>query len=72
MEPRLTKQSEAILARLKLDMREHTLTKEQVEFLRKGMVLQESLGILARFVIGAAAFLGAGLALFTFFPGGGK
>ena len=72
MEPKLTKQSEAILARLKKDVEKHLLTTEQYEFLRKGMLLQESFGILSRFIIGAAAFVGAGFALLNFFPGGGK
>lgn len=72
MEPKLTKQSEAILTQLKKDLEKHLLTKEQYEFLRLGMVLQESLGVLSRFVIGAAAFVGAAFALLNFWPGGGK
>jgi hypothetical protein len=72
MEPKLTKQSEAILARLKKDVEKQLLTPEQFEFLRRAMLLQESFGILSRFIIGAAAFIGAGLALLNFIPGSGR
>lgn len=72
MEPKLTKQSEAILARLKKDVEKQLLTPEQFEFLRKGMLLNESMGIIGRFIISAAAFIGAGAALLNFWPWGGK
>lgn len=72
MEPKLTRQSELILARLKKDVEKHLLTPEQYEFLRKGMLLQESMGIFGRFIISAAAFLGAAGMIFSFWPWGGK
>lgn len=72
MEPKLTKQSEAILARLKKDVEKHLLTNEQYEFLRKGMLLQESLGMISRFVISLAGFIGAAIAVANFWPWGGK
>jgi len=72
MEPKLTKQSEAILARLKKDVEKQLLTPEQFEFLRKGMLLNESMGIIGRFVISLAAFIGAAGMIFSFWPWGGK
>lgn len=72
MEPKLTKQSEAILARLKKDVEKHLLTPEQFEFLRKAMLLQESMGLVSRFVIWLAGFIGASIALLNFLPWGSK
>ena len=72
MEPKLTKQSEAILARLKKDVEKHLLTPEQFEFLRKAMLLHESMGLLSRFVIWFAGFIGAAIAVMNFLPWSGK
>lgn len=72
MEPKLSKAHQAIMDALKKDLEKRLLTPEQYELLRKGLVLQESWGILGRFVIGLAAVLGAGYAIFGLFPGGGK
>lgn len=71
MEPKLTRQSEAILSRLKKDVEKQLLTPEQFEFLRKAMLLSESLGIFQRFVIGLAGLLAAIVAIFNW-PWGGQ
>ena len=72
MEPKLTKQSEAILVRLKKDVEKQLLTLEQFEFLRKAMLLQESMGIFGRFIIGLAGIAAAFAALINYWPFGGS
>lgn len=70
MEPRLSKQSEILLAKLKKD--KQLLTLEQYEFLRKAMLLQESWGMVSRFVIGLAGFIGATIAVMNIWPWSGR
>ena len=70
MEPKLTDADEAILVRLQTIVEKRLLTPEQAEFLRKGMVLQESMGIFGRFIIGLAGFVAATLALISYWPFG--
>ena len=72
MEPKLTKQSEAILAKLKIDVAIHFLTEEELAQVRKGLALAESMGVMGRFVITVAALVGAITTIFNFWPGGGK
>lgn len=72
MEPKLTKQSEVILAKLREDVRIHYLTVEELGRVRKGLALVESMGILGRFVITLAAIAGSITALLNFWPGSVK
>ena len=52
MEPKLSDEAEAILVRLKMDVKDQLLTPEQFEFLRLALVLKESSGIAVRFLVG--------------------
>jgi len=72
MEPKLTRQSELILVRLKKDVERQLLTPEQFDFLRKAMLLQESFRLVSRFIISLAGIIGAAMALFNFWPWSGK
>ena len=69
MEPKLTPQSEAILAKLREEVLKHHLTPEEMSQVRKGLSLIESFGVLSRFIIGLAAFIGAGMAIVNIWPG---
>lgn len=72
MEPKLTRQSEAILTKLRDDVKKHLLTEDELAQLRKGLALVESVGVLGRFIITLAAIAGAITALFNFWPGSGR
>ena len=72
METKLTQQSEAILEKLKEDVRRHTLTDDELIMVRKGLAAYEGLGILANVVIKASAFIAAGAVLWNFAPWGNK
>ena len=73
MEPKLTKQSGGILASLKQDVHDQLRTPAQFDFLRKAMLLQESMGIFGRFIISLAGAAAALAALISYWPfGGGK
>lgn len=72
MEPRLTDQSEAILAKLKAELPAAHLNVDELRQVRKGLALVESLGVLTRFIIGLAAMAAAITGLFNFWPGGGR
>jgi len=54
MEPKLSDEAEAILARLKTDVEARLLTPVQLEFLRQAILFKESWGIIKRFIIGLA------------------
>ena len=69
---KLTRQSEAILAKLRKEVLLHKLSQEQYEFLEQAVQLRNSVGILTGIVIKAAVFAGAVTALYKFFPGGPK
>lgn len=74
MEPKLSKQSAAIIA--ELHRSGHLLSKESVERVEEALRVSESWFLVAatvrRFVIGLAAFIAAAGAIFTYWPGGGK
>jgi len=70
MEPKLSKQNEILLAHLREG--NNLLTPEHYQLLRKALLLQESLGIMSRFIITAAGFVGAVMAILTFWPWSGK
>jgi len=70
MEPKLSKQNEILLAHLREG--NSLLTTEHYQLLRKALLLQESLGIMSRFIITAAGFVGAVMAILTFWPWSGK
>ncbi|MDZ4818539.1 MAG: hypothetical protein SGJ20_06145 [Planctomycetota bacterium] len=70
MEPKLSKQNEILLAHLREG--NSLLTAEHYQLLRKALLLQESLGIMSRFIITAAGFVGAVMAILTFWPWSGK
>ena len=72
METKLTQQSEAILEKLKEDVRRHTLTDAELIMVRKGLAAYEGLGVLANVVIKASAFIAAGAVLWNFAPWGNK
>ena len=72
IETKLTQQSEAILEKLREDVRLHTLTDDELSRVRKGLAAYEGLGILVNVVIKAAAFILAGAALWNFVPWGSK
>lgn len=69
---KLTKQSEAILSKLLEDVKAHRLTPEEMEKIREGLRLYESLGVLGNVVIKAAAIVGSGVMLYQFFGGRGS
>lgn len=58
-EPRLTKQSEAILAVLRDEVQRGRLTDEEVAQVRAGLRMKESLGIIGYFVVKLAGFITA-------------
>jgi hypothetical protein len=68
---KLTKQSEAILDKLREEDLGHRLTKDELAKVRKGLALLESLGVLAGIIIKAAAIVGSGALLLQFFQGKG-
>ena len=70
MEPKLSKQNEVLLSHLKNG--NLILTQDQYELLRQALLLKESMGIASRFIVTLAGFLGAAMALFTFWPWGHK
>ncbi len=72
METKLTQQSEAILEKLKEDVRLRTMTPEELIMVRKGLAAYEGLGILGNTVIKAAGLIGAGAVIWNFFPWGSK
>lgn len=71
-EVKLTKQSEAILAKLLEDVQAHRLTPEEMGKIREGLRLYESLGVLGNVIIKAAAIVGSGVMLYQFFGGRGN
>ena len=72
METKLTQQSEAILEKLREDVRLHTLTGEELARVRQGLAAYEGLGVLVNVVIKAAGFILAAAALWNFAPWGSK
>jgi hypothetical protein len=66
METKLTQQSEAILEKLKEDVRRHTLTDDELVMVRKGLAAYEGLGVLGNVVIKASGFIAAGAILWNF------
>ena len=76
METKLTQQSEAILEKLKEDVRLHTLTDDELARVRKGLAAYEGFGILVNVIIKAAAFVGAGAffwnVVLSYWPWGSK
>lgn len=72
METKLTQQSEAILEKLKEDVRRHTLTDDELVRVRKGLAAYEGLGVLTNVVIKAAALITGGAVLWNLFFWGAK
>lgn len=70
-ETKLTKQSEAILDKLRRDVEQHRLSPEELSKIRKGLALVESLGILGELLIKAAAAVTAIVILWNTFSSGG-
>jgi hypothetical protein len=68
---KLTKQSEAILNKLREDVEHHRLTPDELAKVRKGLALLESLGVFAGVIIKAAAIVGSGAMLWQFLQGKG-
>lgn len=72
METKLTQQSEAILEKLREDVRRHTLTDDELTRVRQGLAAYEGLGVLVNVVIKAAGFIAAAAVLWNFAPWGSK
>lgn len=72
METKLTEQSEAILTKLKEDVKNHSLSGEELIMVRKGLAAYEGLGVLANAVIKAAGFIAAGAVIWNYLPWGTK
>ncbi len=72
METKLTQQSEAILEKLKEDVRLRTLTEDELVMVRRGLAAYEGLGVLGNTVIKAAGFIGAGAVIWNLVPWSSK
>ena len=72
MEPKLTDQSEAILAKLREDVLKNRLTDEQYFQVTRALKAYEGMGILGNAVIKAAGFIAAGAVLWNYLPWGTK
>lgn len=72
METKLTAQSEAILTKLREDVRHDTLSNDELVLVRKGLAAYEGLGVLANAVIKAAGFIAASAVIWNFLPWGSK
>jgi len=78
MEPKLTKQSEAILAKLELRAAENhakvqkqLLTEDELKKIRSALALVDSYGVFSRFIIGLSTTIAAIFAILNFWPGKG-
>lgn len=72
-EPKLTAQSEAIIAKLRDELKHTHLSEDELKQVRRGLALVDSYGIFTRFIIGLAATVAALSVLGSYlWPGGGK
>ena len=70
-EIKLTRQSEKILDKLREEFRHHTkdcLTADELKIVRKGLEFYDSAGIVRRFIVGLAIFIGSLSMLLNYFP----
>jgi cell division protein FtsX len=72
---KLTKQSEAILYKLKQEVKRHILTADEVSQLREGLEWMDALkrfglmaGTIRRFVVGLAIFLTSMVSILSYSP----
>lgn len=72
MEPKLTKQSELILAKLQIEVDKKFFTPEEMVILRKGVLMANSVGLLYRLLLVGGAAAGAILAFLQLMPSGDK
>jgi hypothetical protein len=72
METKLTKQSEAILSKLRQDVGHNPLSADELTKVRKGLAAYESLGVLSNAVIKAAGVIGAIAFIWSNFTSGQK
>lgn len=72
MEPKLTKQSELILEKIQKEVDKKFFTEAEMEKIRKGLAVGESVGILYRFILVLGAAAGAVLTVLQLMPSGDR